>query len=180
VTTRERVAALHRQGLSGKRIAAALGVAPATVSYHLRRLGVPAQSPRRYDWREVQAFYDAGHSVRECIAHFGMSTQTWHEARKRGRLVTRSQKMTLAALVAGRGARTNVKRRLIRAGLLVERCGRCGIREWQGRSLSLELHHVNGDGRDHRLENLELLCPNCHSQTDTWGGRNKKDRTVDA
>ncbi len=40
-------------------------------------------------------------------------------------------------------------------------------------TLSLELHHVNGDGQDNRLENLMLLCPNCHSQTDTWGARNK-------
>ena len=36
----------------------------------------------------------------------------------------------------------------------------------------MQLHHVNGDGRDNRLDNLELLCPNCHSQTETYGGRN--------
>ena len=41
------------------------------------------------------------------------------------------------------------------------------------RPLSLELHHINGVGQDKRLENLALLCPNCHSQTDTWGGRNR-------
>jgi hypothetical protein len=38
------------------------------------------------------------------------------------------------------------------------------------------LHHVNGDGLDNRLENLQILCPNCHAQTDTWGGRNKGRR----
>jgi hypothetical protein len=36
----------------------------------------------------------------------------------------------------------------------------------------MQLHHVNGDGLDNRLENLELLCANCHSQTETYGGRN--------
>ena len=40
-----------------------------------------------------------------------------------------------------------------------------------GEPLNMELHHVNGDGSDNRLENLQLLCGNCHSQTDNWGGR---------
>jgi 5-methylcytosine-specific restriction endonuclease McrA len=57
------------------------------------------------------------------------------------------------------------------AGLKVERCERCGLTEWLGAPICIELHHRNGDGRDNRPENLELRCPNCHSQTDNWGGR---------
>ena len=48
-----------------------------------------------------------------------------------------------------------------------------------GRATECPLHHKNGDGTDNRLENIEFLCPNCHSQTDTYGGRNghrKPDR----
>jgi 5-methylcytosine-specific restriction endonuclease McrA len=67
-----------------------------------------------------------------------------------------------------------LKRRLVRAGLLEDRCAECGLSDWRGRPLALELHHVNGDGSDNRLENLAILCPNCHTQTDTWGGRNRR------
>ena len=44
--------------------------------------------------------------------------------------------------------------------------------EWRGKPLNAQLHHKNGDGADNRLENVAFLCPNCHSQTDTYGGRN--------
>jgi hypothetical protein len=51
-------------------------------------------------------------------------------------------------------------------------CGECGIgEEWNGKSLVLQLDHINGIFNDHRLENLRLLCPNCHSQTDTFSGK---------
>jgi hypothetical protein len=52
-------------------------------------------------------------------------------------------------------------------------CNRCGIAEWQGVKLSLELEHKDGNSHNNARENLEGLCPNCHSITDTWRGRNK-------
>ncbi|TMK71331.1 MAG: HNH endonuclease, partial [Actinobacteria bacterium] len=68
--------------------------------------------------------------------------------------------------------RTHLKNRLLKAGLKKNRCERCGISEWLGRPLNMQLHHINGDGKDNRLGNLELLCGNCHSQTPNYGGRN--------
>jgi len=68
--------------------------------------------------------------------------------------------------------RYNIKLRLIGAGLKGNRCEAGGLTDWLGRPLSMALHHVNGDGDDNRLENLELLRPNCHSQTENFAGRN--------
>ncbi|MGH2920060.1 MAG: HNH endonuclease signature motif containing protein [Solirubrobacteraceae bacterium] len=60
----------------------------------------------------------------------------------------------------------------MKAGLKEERCESCGLAEWRGQSLRVTLHHINGDGYDNRLENLAFLCPNCHSQTPNFSGRN--------
>jgi hypothetical protein len=71
---------------------------------------------------------------------------------------------------------SSLRRRLVSAGLLRDICGICGISEWLGKKLNLHLDHINGDNRDNRIDNLRLLCPNCHSQTDTYAGRNHKPR----
>ncbi len=67
-----------------------------------------------------------------------------------------------------------IKKRLINKYNIEYKCNKCGIKEWQGSYLILELDHINGDHFDNRLENLRFLCPNCHSQTDTFRGRNVK------
>ena len=66
------------------------------------------------------------------------------------------------------GSANNLKRRLIREQVWEYKCQTCGISEWQGEYLPLEIHHMNNDNRDNRIENLTLLCPNCHAQTESW------------
>lgn len=52
-------------------------------------------------------------------------------------------------------------------------CVECGLREiWNGLPITLQVDHMNGDHSDNRLDNLRILCPNCHSQTPTFAGRN--------
>lgn len=63
---------------------------------------------------------------------------------------------------------------IIRNNLLTYKCSICGALKWNGKTLSLELDHINGINDDNRLENLRFLCPNCHSQTTTYGSRNSQ------
>ena len=64
-----------------------------------------------------------------------------------------------------------LKLMLIRDQLKAARCERCQNSEWLGNPIPLELHHVNGNPFDNRLENLQVLCPNCHALTDNHAGR---------
>jgi DNA-binding transcriptional ArsR family regulator len=178
--TRKRVAELLATGLSFSEVAVTLGVSKPTVSFHARRLGIAPSSKfsRRYDWSEIQRYYDAGHSITECQLHFGFARKTFWDACKRGDVTTRPQAMPIQALLSAPRNRTHLKRRLFAAGLKANRCECCGLTEWRGAPLSMALHHINGDGRDNRLENLQLLCPNCHSQTENFSGRGRRRLVV--
>lgn len=67
-----------------------------------------------------------------------------------------------------------LKRRLVNEGRLEYKCAKCGNKgEWLGEKLVLQLDHINGKNNDHRIENLRFLCPNCHSITDTYAGKNR-------
>jgi DNA-binding CsgD family transcriptional regulator len=178
--TRKAVAALLRSGNTQAEIAGLLGLSKGTIAFHVRNLGVPPDRrfARRFDWAEVQRAHDAGLRALECCQHFGFSKATWSDAVRRGDIVPRPHVIPLEKLLVSgrRTSRGHLKRRLIGAGLKKNSCERCGITEWNGEPLSMQLHHINGDGVDNRLGNLELLCANCHSQTETYGGRNGRRR----
>ena len=178
--TREQVAKLLEEGLSQAEIARQLGLSKPTICFHVRMLGIPASVDfaQRYDWEVIRSAYDSGSSMTECMRRFGFSRNAWWDAIRRGAIVPRPRLEPIEDILVANRRRTrcHVKARLLNAGLKHRRCELCGLWDWRGRPLALELDHVNGDGLDNRLQNLLLLCPNCHSQTDTWGAKNKQRR----
>ncbi|MDA3780318.1 MAG: HNH endonuclease signature motif containing protein [Bacteroidales bacterium] len=67
---------------------------------------------------------------------------------------------------------TKLKHRLFNEGVKEKKCEKCKLSEWLGLPIPLELDHINGINTDHRIENLRILCPNCHAQTPTYRRRN--------
>jgi Zn finger protein HypA/HybF involved in hydrogenase expression len=69
-----------------------------------------------------------------------------------------------------------LKRYLYRNEIKKEKCEDCGITEWNNKKISFDLEHIDGNSSNNLLENLKILCPNCHSQTSTYKGRNIKKK----
>jgi len=92
--------------------------------------------------------------------------------------VSNNIRYTLEEILIENSSYVNIatlKKRLVSEGVMDYKCNDCGnTGEWNGKPLSLQLDHANGINNDNRLENLRFLCPNCHSQTDTYAGKNNK------
>lgn len=81
--------------------------------------------------------------------------------------------------INSQAASNTVKERIIRNKLFPYKCRDCGNEgEWNGKIIVLQLEHINGINTDNRIENLTFLCPNCHSQTTTFGGKNLRNKII--
>jgi len=102
------------------------------------------------------------------FSHIGTG-RTW----AKGKFFRRASNEEVFVKGPGYG-KSHIKERIIKENLLSYICANCKLEPvWNGEKLVLHLDHINGDGTDDRLENLRFLCPNCHSQTKTYTGRNK-------
>jgi transposase len=190
------------EGLSVREISAHSGKSYTTVRYWLKKFGLKTRGvsfkdqPPPYEdevFRQLVAeeLSVAGvlrrmkkpnasfnyRMVRRGIKKLGLSTDHWrpNQPPQPGTTIPWEEVLIEGSPYTMNGSR---KRRLIRQGLLENRCAVCGrLPEWEGNPLSLILDHINGIRNDHRLGNLRLVCPNCDSQLATFCGRNKRRKS---
>ena len=115
----------------------------------------------------------SAHSIHCKLKQAGKKT-CQHFDGKRGWSKDKVLKPKEEIFVEGSTNSTSYVKSAIRVLKLKEQCCEsCRVVDWLGKEIVLELHHINGDSNDNRLENLTLLCPNCHSQTPTFRGKNR-------
>lgn len=169
---KDRIIPLLSQGASYKDIRLIVGCSSATISYHAKRLGLSKGSGQIYDWDVIQKYYDSGHTMRDCVKKFGFCNASWSKAVQSGRIKSRSVIKVFKDL-GSTPSRKTLKTCILREGILAEKCSACGNRgKWKGGRLVLQLDHTDGNTQNNKLSNLRLLCPNCHTQTPTFAGKN--------
>ena len=81
------------------------------------------------------------------------------------------KKLPIEIFIVGQRQKSFLLRRALIESKIIYECSICGINEWRGGKLNLEIDHIDGNSSDNSLSNLRFLCPNCHSQTHTFGFR---------
>ena len=109
---------------------------------------------------------------------FGLDTSHWTgQGHLKGKTHSWATKIDLTEILVEKSTYSStsyLKSRLIKAGIFTNQCSICKNGEWCGKNLVIQLDHINGNNRDNRIENLRMLCPNCHSQTDNFAGKKLK------
>lgn len=110
--------------------------------------------------------------IKKYELEYNFTVQPWNKGKK-----VKTTKRSLEEILVKDSPHKNsysLKMRLFKEGLKENRCEICGCTTWEGQEITLELHHINGDHYDNRLENLQILCPNCHSKTENFRIKNSE------
>lgn len=114
-------------------------------------------------------------TLKKYIKKYNISIQHF-DSSKRNKKVSKNISIEQILCNNSSFSTTYVKKRILRDKLINYKCS-CGVDGlWNNKSITLQLEHKNGNNKDHRLENLEFLCLNCHSQTSTYGSKNQKNK----
>jgi len=192
---KEKICELLLEGKTYNAIVREVGCAKSTVAYHAKRLEIVRGSPFIRDWNKVQLYYNE-HGLPKTLNHFDMSRHAFSGGVNRGSITPKyvrrdnidsngsGHKYSLDDLLVENSICTDnyrLKKRLVNEDLILyscqgEGCLLAGIINpvWAGKQITLHLDHINGVNNDYRIENLRFLCPNCHSLTPTYCGKNKK------
>lgn len=133
-----------------------------------------AEVLRKIGLKAAGSNYD---TVKRKIKEFNLDTthmtgQVWNQG-ERYRAIKPARPLSEVLVEHSTWINTNnLRLRILKEGVKEHKCECCGNSEWMGQPIALELHHVNGVKDDLRLENLQILCPNCHAFTDNYRGKN--------
>lgn len=150
----------------------------------------------RYTEEQFRAAVSTSKSVRECLTTLGMSNQggqyktfykmaskfnvdvtklagkSWAKGKHSGPKISTQAYLNNEIPIGS----FRLKNRLIKEGILEIQCSSCKNVSWLDGPIPLELDHINGNSEDNSINNLRLLCPNCHALTDTYRGKNQRRR----
>ena len=133
---------------------------------------------------EIIQIFQTDITLHEAAVKLNMTTVSlWRRAKKlnlkwsdKKRRLGASNKIPLIDILEGKYPEYQtfkLKNRLISEGYKENKCDECKIIDWNGKPLNMQLEHKDGNSHNHKFENLLFLCPNCHSQTETFCGKNK-------
>ena len=134
--------------------------------------------------QQIIEIASSGYPMNTCAAKLGLKPSTFkrralllgvYEPNQGRRGIKRDPKefekmrIPIEKIISGEHDRpytsSTLRKRLIKEGYKENICEKCGITEWMGQKITLELHHIDGNRINNKLENLAILCPNCHSLT---------------
>ena len=157
--TKTKTDSLKRKSISDRDIINACSVNKSRQST-LRSFGLNQKTGSNVSW------------ISKKIDTLNICTKHWTgQGHLRGKTHNWAPKIPLSDILINNSTYNNtgsLKSRLLKEGVLKNKCNRCGILDWLNEQLSLHLDHKNGNYRDNRIENIRLLCPNCHSLTPTY------------
>lgn len=112
--------------------------------------------------------------IKKMIQKFEIDTSHFlGRAHNRG-MISNHRKSADQIFIVGQRQKTHLLRRALIESGQIYKCVLCNIKNWKNQTLNLEIDHINGNNADNRTKNLRFLCPNCHSQTSTFGYRGIK------